>query len=166
MALETRRRRPNIAPATVALQTGGVAVGAGKREARELMVEGDLRPAVGGMAGAAVTAELAGMSIVVLMAANAIRCRAHIRSARVAIHTGGVDVGAGQLEDRTVVIENEVFPGCGDMALAAVNQELTVMRIILDVAAGTDPRDADPLALDMAGFARQRRVCPDHIKAG
>lgn len=70
MALEASRRRPHVAPPLVTLETGSVAVGAVQREARKLVVEGHFRPAVGGMAGAAVVAELTTVPVIFLVTGN------------------------------------------------------------------------------------------------
>ncbi len=166
VTLEARRRRANIPPTRMAIEAGGVAMRTREREARQVVIEGDFRPAVGRVAGAAVTTELTGMSIIVLVTADTICWCPHIDAIDMAIRAGDVNMCTGQQEARTTVIEDVIGPGRGDVALTAVDNKLARMIIVFGVATGAVAGDPDPLALDMAVFAIQGFMTADEIKPG
>ena len=166
VAVEASPRRTHVLPALVALQTGGGAVGAGEREARELVIEGHLRPAIGGVAGAAVLPELAAVPVVPPVAGHTL-CR---RFDELAIDvTGvacGVEVGTGEREDGLGVIKGELEPCRRLVACAAVLNELTAVHIGFAVAGPAQARQPHPLAVDVTGLAVRLQVAADKSVAG
>ena len=70
--------RPHITAPYVTLETGRTAMGTSEREAGKIVVEGHLRPAIGGMAGAAVVPELTAVAVILLVASHALGRRIDI----------------------------------------------------------------------------------------
>lgn len=69
--------------------------------------------------------------------------------------TGGAIDGsvlAGQLESRVGMIERGGLPAVGRVAGRAVRAELSIVRVILDVAGGAILRRALELSVDMAAL--------------
>ena len=100
------------------------------------MIEGHIRPTVGGMASGTVSAKLTVMFVILLMAGHTIHwCTAVAAGMAVlAFHAG---MFAGQLEGGQPVIEGPIAPGVGIMASAAFFPKTAFMEIILLVAGKT-----------------------------
>jgi hypothetical protein len=154
VALEAGRRCPHILATSVTTQTGCGPMGTGEWKAGELVIEGDLGPAVGRVAGATIATELAEVLIIILVAGHTIRWDAHKDFVHMTGFTGDINMSPGQQEVGPLMIESVIDPLGRDMALPTINRKLTGMVIIFQMASSAETWDADPLPLDVAGFAR------------
>lgn len=165
VAAETGGGRPDVTASHMTLKAGRAAVGPAEREAREVVIEGHLRPAVGCMAGAAILAELTAVAIIFPVAGHALCRRVHKLPRLMAISAQGLDVGAGKREDGLGVIEGQIDPLRRLMTASAILDELTGVHIGLEVALGAELGDSHPLAIDVACFAVRVDVAASQIES-
>jgi hypothetical protein len=106
----------------------------GQREGELIVVNRDMLPVTGIVAGAAVLCELTVVFVILLVAGRAIQGCANEDAIEVAFVAGHRHVFANQLEGELTVIGVDFVPGVGIMAGAAVLHELPVVFIVFLMA--------------------------------
>ncbi len=104
----------------MACRTGNIHMPAHQFESGLRMIEGDILPGGGFMTRLAVCAQNALMRVILLVAGETIGWRSFEDFIGVAGAAGNVDVGLGQFESRTVVIELGGAPAFRRMARSAI----------------------------------------------
>ena len=124
---------------------------AGEFEDRVIVIEGGRFPGARRMALFAIRPELSTVWILVGVASVAGLRGALEHVVLVARGTSHRTMGAGEFEDRIVVIEVGRFPSAGRMALFASGPELSTMRILGGVACKAGLRGALEHVILVAG---------------
>lgn len=150
MAVMAGCRRSRIHTPHVTLETGCRDVRTGQRKTGKIVIEGDFRPSIRRVACAAILPKLTRVVIIFSMTGNALSRRVDEFAELVATFTGGIDVGTGELETGSGVIEYMINPLRGLMAGTTILDKLTHVNIIFGVTCGTHMRNPHPLAIDMA----------------
>jgi hypothetical protein len=114
----------------MALLTGQPNMPARQREVGFVVIEGDILPVGGLVAGGAVGSEFPGMLIILLMARIAIGRCTFVNVANVAIFALSLGVCTFKLERRKVVVELGGLPAIGGMAGSAVGSKPALVGII------------------------------------
>jgi hypothetical protein len=99
-------------------------------EAGQVVIESGWQPAASGVTGAAISAELTVMGIVLGVAGIAVAGRAFEVIIDMASGAWRADMLTGQLEAGQVVVKRGWRPACGRVTGAAIWAELTVMGIV------------------------------------
>lgn len=110
VAGETGCRRIYVTATRMTLETGRIPMRSSQWEAGKVMVECHLRPAIGGMAGAAVVPELTPMLVIFLVASHTLGRRADKLPPLVTAVAGELYVGARKREIGLSMIEGEIDP--------------------------------------------------------
>lgn len=119
----------------VAVLAGHVDMRAIQDEAGLAVVVADVVPAVGTMTGGATRAEDIAVGILIHMAGGAVHGRPRQEAVLVAAGAGHVNVPAGQLEAREVVVELGGCPRVGCVAAGTVRPKTTAVRLVLEMTA-------------------------------
>jgi len=115
----------------MALSASHTDVRAGQLESGTIVIERGWLPPCRCVALRAIRAELAVVRIILAVTIHTVLRRALEHAADVTPSASHIDVGAGQLESGSVVIERGWLPADWRMALRALCAELAVVRIIL-----------------------------------
>ena len=138
---------------------------AGKLEYGVVVIEGGRFPGARRMALFAIRPELSTVWILVGVASVAGLRGALEHVVLVARGTSHRTMGAGEFEDRIVVIEVGRFPSAGRMALFAGGSELPSVRILVGVACKAGLRGALEHTVDMTGGAFHGNMCAGWSKS-
>jgi hypothetical protein len=150
---KTIRRCALIDTVCMAVTTSHVFMLAGQWKAGIIVVEANIPPTAGHMAGTTIRAKLAIMSIPGSMAGITIRRRTLELPVDMAGRTGSVLVLAGQRESRCAVVKSHILPAAGYMTGTAIRAKLPVMGIPGSMAGITIRRCTLELSIRMAGGA-------------
>ena len=132
-----------------------------EREARKLVIEGHLRPAIGRMAGAAVIAKLTPMLVILLVTGDTLsRCVDEL-PVDVTTVAGCIQMGTRKWEDGLSMIEDELGPLRRQVAGATILEELACMDIGFNVTLCAEPWNSHPLTIDVARFALHVKMAAD-----
>ncbi len=148
-AVRRKPGEPAVGVAAIAAQAG---MSARERE-DDIVVKGRRGPAAGGMAGAAVISECAGVGVILGVTGITIGGRALENIIGMAACASHADMPAGQWEARHAVVESGRLPRRGGMAGAAAVAERAAMGIILRMAGVAVSRRALEVPIAMAAAA-------------
>jgi len=144
-----------------------------QRESGCVVIERGRRPAAGAVAGSAIGAELAAVSVPRRVTGITIHRRALVNAVDVAGLTWHGRVFAGQLERRQVMVEGGGRPTAGVVTGPTVRAELAAVSVPRGVTGITIHRCALVNAVDMAGLtcyrcmlAGQLECCQVMVEAG
>ncbi len=124
------------------------------------MIERPVRPARRSMTGAAIGAELPVVPVFTGVAADAGGRRSDIAAPGMAIGALRRGVRPFQRKRAAGVVEGDVVPSVGRVALGAVHRKLALVSILLEMAGAALHPDPDPLAIDVTLVAFQSQVLP------
>ena len=130
VASDARRRRPDVPAVRMAGRTGGLGVPARQGEPRLGVVEGDVLPAGGRVAGGAVARELSAVRVVRVVAAAAGEADPRPVPVDVAGLAERTDVPPDEWEARPVVVDGGVRPGRGGVALLARGAQAALVDVV------------------------------------
>lgn len=145
---------------TVAICAGYAGMRIAQREARVVVIESDVSPAICDMAGLAVCAELAIVMVILAVAVDAAAGGAVKLAAAVTGTTVCHQVRASQRKRGLVMIEGDVAPAVSGMAARAVRAKLPIMLIVGLMAANAVFGCAGEITIGMALRTFCRGVCP------
>ena len=162
----TIRRRALINTICMAITTSHIFMLACQRETRVIVVEANITPTAGHMAGAAIRAKLAIVSISGSMAGKTVRRRTFELSIGMAGCAGCILVLASQWETRCAVVKARLLPATGHMTGTAIRAKLAIVSIPGGMAGIAIRRCALELSVGMAGGAGNILVLAPQRESG
>lgn len=166
MAGHTIRRRASEHTIRMAGLAGNAGVRPGQCEGRVIVVEVDVLPTTGIMAGGAVSPKLAAMRVHGGMAGVTILGCAFEYAVDVTGRARHVHMPTRERKSRLVMIEAHILPGAGVMADATVCSKLSAVRIVARMTGKAVGRGAFKDAVEMTGGAGHRFVAVNQRKTG
>lgn len=133
---------------------------------RTVVVKIGRLPSLGTMTTFTLLTQAALVRIIIdVTAVTARRCTLEdiIKVAALAQH---IDMSAGQLKERQVVVKIGRFPGLGGMAVIALGSQGAIMRIVRLVAANTVARCSLENVVNMALFTGHTLMLPGQLEDG
>lgn len=137
VASDALHRRVYIRPTRMAVPTGNLSVRPGQREARPVVIEDVIRPGRGDMALAAVDVELAGVTIVPSVAAEAIAGDPDPLALDVAAFAPEWFMAANEIKPGELVGEACISPGNRSVAGAALLWDAPSVNVLFEMAVDT-----------------------------
>lgn len=134
MTGNTVSRKPGKNSASMTLRTVQVDVCTSQRESRQVMVEGGRQPAVSGVAGGAIFAELAVVFIILLVAGITVAGCALEDMINMTLLAGHSDMFTRQFESGQVMIEGGRCPAIGSVAGTAVRAQTALVGVVFLMA--------------------------------
>jgi len=131
-----------------------------KWEGRIVVIEGDIIPTAGRMAGAAIGAKLPVVIVVGSMTGIAVGWRALIDTIGMTVATGQITMLPHQWETRIGMIKGRAAPATGRMTGSAIGSELSVVMIIGSMTGETIFWSPFEHIVCMTGFAVDIIVLP------
>jgi hypothetical protein len=137
-----------------------------QRKGSIVVVEGDIPPVAGVMAGGAVRAELTIVPVIVCMTGIAVLRRTSEHAICVTYGTLNAGMTAPQGECCIVVVEGDIPPTGRRMARSAVRAELTIMPVIACMAGEAILRSAAQNSILVTGCALDIDMTASQWKGG
>ena len=134
MAGVTVHRRALVNAIHMAARTGRINMCPSQLESRQVVVKRRPGPTAGAVTAFAAQPHATLVFIVILVAGQAVHRRALVNAIRMAARTGRVNMCAGQLKGRQVVIKRRPGPAIGTMTALAAWPHATLVFIVILVA--------------------------------